>query len=1532
MVWVDSATAASLTPARRYASSADTSGRYYSDDDGATWDWEQFSTGGDADAGIGGSSPGYYATGDADMGYGGAGGGYSAPARQYAPSADPNGQYYSDDGGQTWQWEDFPQPQVTAGLGAAPGYNYPAQQQPSYQPPIDYGQVQPGDADMGIGGSVAQMPGFDFAQAYPSYGDADQDIGGSVANMPGYGYGDPEVAQWQGNPQWQQPSEFDVPLFDPRQQALDEILNPNDPYAEERPGGGFLGAAGRTMDRVSYPFDYMGEVGGSVMDAQFAALDQTRHGDPWGANKTSLGGFREAGGDIINPNEAVREFRDRPLYQQVGYGAVFDPTMLLGGAGAAPDVLRAARQAPDALRPVMRGLGNVGESFTSGRLAGELGGGSFGGADDAARRAAEEAFNREIVQPGAEAFQRVADENAGVRFTPENEARLGDESPDVTAAKRALIDALDKEANIRKVGTAAREIHEGRVAQAGGIRGQLDEGLAEGLSGQALVDKARSGAAVGTLRRTFADAPELTPEVRTALLDDVVRQFQAEEISPFDFLRGSKALGKVLDGDMNLLPSEAKVLREILGDEVVDRIIRAKNADPNALTRAQEARLAAQNTAREETLLARAEKAAGEAEARATRAAGTAQETLDRAAFRDKWRTISKRNDAEEIRTLLADRFMTPEERSIAIKAVTAATERAQKAASVATEAVWKRAAKADPEAETLRREAIAEISKKVDDPKLRDQMERTIAVWTDQNRVRLDGIKSSMPEIVNTITGSIRAGVTGQLKDSWLTAAAYRKADLVNALEAQGLETEFAKKVANAMFDRELKLKYPKGVPDDIAKQVQQTKGLPYGEPEGFSKLGGISQDMKNSAFGIDFGIMGQQVLHAFRYGGPNIMAGAVNELLAAVHLPSVRVFGNNLPREIEMLLDGVNVGAPTGISDFSRQSSMLSWLGKPGKALDQKVYLPVADKITDLQFRGVLGTVRRWNYEGNLMISKLAGADITNARVRANAGDYANANTSYGRLAVNTARREAERGAILTPSMTRAQINQILQVSKLLSPTAPKEQRILAAATIASWGASTLVIGKLLHDYAGVGDFEWDPSKPGYGNITLKNGYVINLYPQEQITKTLARSARILTDLNDSDWTALAKEWGKLGMGRSSPPLQVAEKSAGFGYQPERGYAFGDYGEGMTPIQRIMSQLPLPVGVSNYYHGGDLATTGAGLTGLQAYKESDYVAFNRDITQWAKENNVRDDQGKLITSWGDLDKGQKQAAEKAGLKAPEYSGPSDPVVDVAFKNYNATKDEAAGTLRKAIDSGAKGKKLRDAIGEFKDTVRIAGNTALRDAPEATPDSKRDAYGAMYWSAQAPEKADGTPDFDAMNAERARILAEAQAAGVDPAYITGKGENTYRGLRYTDPVIREAIFKLEDDREIIEESGYWELQDDFWHKLNATGAVPNYIPSSGYYEWKAAQQAAFEQRLINEAGMHPTKAKTEAAEHYASKAYNPEVYAITTKFDDMYKEQVLYPWADTHRDAFLKLVEWDYKNPDEALERLLDEILAGAQ
>ena len=212
---------------------------------------------------------------------------------------------------------------------------------------------------MGYGGSVAQMPGFDFGATYQPE------------------YLEPEVAQWQGNPTFQQPSQYDVPF-----QLGD------DPFAGNRPGGsGGWGSAfsmlndpfgigqdaaesgefsigglspattpGQGFSRAMYPFDYVAEIGGSVTDAQVSGLNQARHGDIWGGNKTSLGGFSEAYGDLTNPNEAVEEFRARPAWQQLGYGAVFDPTAVLG-IGKVDEGVDLVRRAPDlidALRPAAR--------------------------------------------------------------------------------------------------------------------------------------------------------------------------------------------------------------------------------------------------------------------------------------------------------------------------------------------------------------------------------------------------------------------------------------------------------------------------------------------------------------------------------------------------------------------------------------------------------------------------------------------------------------------------------------------------------------------------------------------------------------------------------------------------------------------------------------------------------------------------------------------------------------------------------------------------------------------------------------------------------------------------------------------------------------------------------------------------------------------------------------------------------------------------------------------------------------------------
>jgi hypothetical protein len=314
------------------------------------------------------------------------------------------------------------------------------------------------------------------------------------------------------------------------------------------------------------------------------------------------------------------------------------------------------------------------------------------------------------------------------------------------------------------------------------------------------------------------------------------------------------------------------------------------------------------------------------------------------------------------------------------------------------------------------------------------------------------------------------------------------------------------------------------------------------------------------------DVGLFGQQLLKAVTTAGPNILAGMVNDLLANLHLPHAPTayLDVHLPKVLQYQLDGVAQNVATGIVDLGEgEGTLLGAL--PGKW--GKIDIPVAALArasTDLQFKKIMTPIRNWNYEGNLVLSHLLGLDIQNPAVRRAAADAANAATSYARPPVDVARAMAEKGGMLAPSMRRAQAAQIVQVAKVFLPGSSKAERLLGATAILSAAGSTLAIGKLLNDHIGLGTFEFDASKPGFGQITIPNpaggpAQVIGMFPQEQVTLAIAQSVR---ELAEGDPKMAYTAWLKLFLGSSSPFLQMAEKAMGWGYEPGRGWALGDYG----------------------------------------------------------------------------------------------------------------------------------------------------------------------------------------------------------------------------------------------------------------------------------------------------------------------------------------------------------------------------------
>ena len=417
-------------PARQYAPSADTTGQYYSDDGGQTWQWENFAPTGDADMGVGGLSPNFWEDGSIDWsGFptptGNVGtqyqvepwmpteqpfaewgapyqgqpsmgdfsppdsfdatiapyddfmwgmrrtrdglpyrGGWGADEYEGTPGGFPGIDAQWDAWQRGVQFDQFGLPtfgQSVPGGSQLTGYNGPdfidhrdwsdIQSDPeldlwrnnpsarAYGPPLPPPPgAEPGDADRGYSGldaaGLIDYADLIFGELYTPTGDADMGIGGSVANVPGYGYGDPEVAQWQGNPTFQQPSQYDVPW---EEQTL------QNPFPNAN--GGMFGGLGKAVDFATFPSDYIDEL----------AIDMF---NPGGMQGVASGGRRSSGPlaeDLEDPREAVSDFRNRPWYEQLAIGLPVDPLNVIG-AGYADEIVDVARQAPDIARGAARGL------------------------------------------------------------------------------------------------------------------------------------------------------------------------------------------------------------------------------------------------------------------------------------------------------------------------------------------------------------------------------------------------------------------------------------------------------------------------------------------------------------------------------------------------------------------------------------------------------------------------------------------------------------------------------------------------------------------------------------------------------------------------------------------------------------------------------------------------------------------------------------------------------------------------------------------------------------------------------------------------------------------------------------------------------------------------------------------------------------------------------------------------------------------------------------------------------------------------
>lgn len=1077
------------------------------------------------------------------------------------------------------------------------------------------------------------------------------------------------------------------------------------------------------------------------------------------------------------------------------------------------------------------------------------------------------------------------------------------------SAQKKLRTLLNKEANIRRVGTAGREIAEGRRAQAGGVLRGL-EGLQEGATLGDVAEAARSGARTGALRRTFSEPLELSPEENVALASRITDLARAEKITSFDALNASVTLDKLIkEGGQRLQPAQRRLLSGIIGEDVVEQL--EKRPPTQAVLFRREQREIIKERARLDKLAEQAQQAALKAEQKSSAAAVDARikqlggeiertgpiqfraqlaetpsgpfrapdapeagiagqteradifERINQAALKEEpsvttpigFRAALKEQPTDAFRapaapesgfagqTLTGDvaervspavvreqvdpaagpiqfRAELARQRTEAAKAINKAEaleleqirayntrmgtpDQINKLEPVKGQARIEQILERNPNEEMLYKRAVESASQQAAESGADPQViGESIDLWNRMNRVLLDHIKPDAGEAMTVL----RAQMTGDLADSYATALVHRKHILASALRNEGLDPKAVSNITNTLMERELKLRYPKGVPDNITQILSQAKGLPYDQAIGGFDL--FWQRMKNSMFGLDLSVFGQQLVGSLRYGAVPSIAGAVNRTLAVAHLPHIATeyIDSNMSRIAQYAIDGVHQGVGPAVAR-PEQGSLLQYLGPLGRKIDTP-YIKVTDKLTDLQFRSVLGNLRNLDHEGNLVMLKLLGRDIQDPAVRALSADNANVATYFAREALKAGSRTRGRGIFTSPSMTRARVQQIVQASRLLSPTAAPEQRILAAMAITSTVGTTLAVGKLLNDWIGTGEFEFVPGKPNFGKITTAGGRVIDVIPQDNVVNALALSVKALAEADPEE---AGQAWSKFLLGSGTIlPRTAAAAVFNTGYVPGQGWFFGDMPGGVERMKAVASPLPA---ISSQIGENDATGLGLNTLGITNYPESAYAKAQRVSGQQFSEMSTSE-RDAFLRDNPEIASGLSKSSIERGGVSGEIEGMKAQFTEMQkvddaelAANKISPEEHANRTLERQRELG----------------IRI---DQAASAQEKSGDAKVTPLSQWRGIVDQSTMSNGQVDWDAVEEWRATL------SDADNQYID---DNTNVGGT-------EEQRKLNQVRRDLRSSGYRDLKQDAWKQFKAAypeqmGSVPD-----DYYAWKEAE------------------------------------------------------------------------------------------
>lgn len=813
------------------------------------------------------------------------------------------------------------------------------------------------------------------------------------------------------------------------------------------------------------------------------------------------------------------------------------------------------------------------------------------------------------------------------RITPEV-PRAGTDAPAVMDARRSLLDALDKERAFRESGEAEALIRQGRATQAKGIAGSIGE--TRGGTFEEALAAASAGARTGPM------LPSSGLDLPAGTLDALTKELQDYALTSgrnFDYLRSMKALEKLENG-IHLQPGEIKMLGTVFGDEV-ERAIRVTNAGriatvaeltPEDMTRiTRMAEVDGKKAARAEVEAQAQHRLADDLDKRLRM--DPTNKSLQRAAGGARARALKLEADSERY---MLDRInrLEAEAKAKTQRAETLANREEVRQAELRDKRELKDLATkeyTESGAKALDR-ALAAIDKSDLPDNVKATARQVLERVVEADGAFLDRMKGDAPNFLRTVY----AGAVGEVTDSWVSGLVEQRAVLNGVLQDMGFDRKTANTISKALSEMEVMRRWGPEPPPHIAKSLQQAKQS-WADDSAIAGMANISQEWKNLMFGpMDIGIFGIQGLTGVQEGLVPILAATVNRVLNIVRL-GVDTNSTSLTKRIAYGVDGRVRGgsayagavAPTSGARATEASTLLRHV--PGlQTFDKKVLSRVIGGMNDFQFRRVMGALGDYIHEGQLVMLKLTGSDITDPLVRQRSARWANSVTSAAKLSQRPGRAMVERAFPLSASMIRAQTEVIGGMMKMFMPGVARETRILAAATAFSYAASVMAIGKFLNDAIGTEEFEFNPTKRGFGQIRLSNGRVITPFPQTQLARLLLRSGRVIAEegKGDQDAEVVAKAWLNFGLGRMSPALSMAAASAGVGFDSESGWRYGDLNEGKSWWEQARDNLlPTPPMAEHLIDEGlptdrsSAMNTAFETVGLSNFQESEWSAREREI-----------------------------------------------------------------------------------------------------------------------------------------------------------------------------------------------------------------------------------------------------------------------------------------------------------------------------